>query len=39
MSQSQRRQEAATKSRKQAQHPHGKIKSLKELAQESETNQ
>ncbi|MFI2855896.1 DUF6254 family protein [Paenibacillus sp. JSM ZJ436] len=36
MSQQKRRAEAAWKSRKQDQHPHGKIKSLKELASEAE---
>jgi hypothetical protein len=34
MSQQKRRQEAAWKSRKQSQHPHGEIKSLKQLAGE-----
>ncbi|MFC0216176.1 DUF6254 family protein [Paenibacillus chartarius] len=34
MSHQKRREEAAWKSRKQQQHPHGKIKSLHELSQE-----
>jgi len=34
MSQQKRRKEAAWKSRKQEQHPHGKIKSLKEISNE-----
>ncbi|WP_438447322.1 DUF6254 family protein [Gorillibacterium sp. sgz5001074] len=34
MSQQKRRREAAWKSRKQEQHPHGEIKSLKELSNE-----
>lgn len=34
MSQQKNRKEAAWKSRKQEQHPHGKIKSLKELSSE-----
>lgn len=34
MSKQKRREEAAWKSRKQAQHPHGEIKSLKELSGE-----
>lgn len=34
MAQQKRRQEAAWKSRKQEVHPHGKIKSLKELSSE-----
>ncbi|UJF32772.1 DUF6254 family protein [Paenibacillus hexagrammi] len=34
MSHQKRRQEAAWKSRKQEQHPHGKIKSFAELANE-----
>jgi hypothetical protein len=36
MSQQKRRKEAATKSRKQKQHPHGKVKSLEQLANESD---
>lgn len=36
MSHQKNRREAAWKSRKQEQHPHGKIKSLKELSNESE---
>jgi len=39
MSTSKRRREAATKSRKQAQHPHGKVKSLEQLANESDTTE
>ncbi|WP_246362996.1 DUF6254 family protein [Paenibacillus alba] len=34
MSHSKRREESAWKSRKQAVHPHGKVKSLAELANE-----
>lgn len=34
MSQQKQRKEAGWKSRKQDQHPHGKIKSLKELSSE-----
>lgn len=34
MSKQKRREEAAWKSRKQEQHPHGEIKSLKELSSE-----
>lgn len=36
MSHQKRRQEAAWKSRKQAQHPHGKIKSPHEYAEDYE---
>ena len=36
MSHQKNRREAAWKSRKQEQHPHGKIKSLKELSDEAE---
>ncbi|MCC3259318.1 MULTISPECIES: DUF6254 family protein [Paenibacillus] len=36
MAHQKRRKEAAWKSRKQEQHPHGKIKSLKELSSEQE---
>lgn len=36
MSHSKRRDEAAWKSRKQAQHPHGKVKALEEFASEYE---
>ncbi|MHA6528803.1 DUF6254 family protein [Paenibacillus sp. BAC0078] len=36
MAHQKRRNEAAWKSRKQAQHPHGKIKPLKELSSEYE---
>lgn len=36
MARQKRRQVAAWKSRKQEQHPHGKIKSLKELSSEAE---
>jgi hypothetical protein len=36
MSHSKRRDEAAWKSRKQAGHPHGKVKSLAEFASEYE---
>ena len=34
MSHSKRREEAAWKGRKQAQHPHGKVKALAEFASE-----
>ncbi|WP_255250507.1 DUF6254 family protein [Paenibacillus lautus] len=34
MAHQKRREESAWKSRKQEQHPHGKIKSLKELSSE-----
>ncbi|WP_222708654.1 DUF6254 family protein [Paenibacillus sp. N3.4] len=37
MSQSKSREEAAWKSRKQNQHPHGKVKSLAEIAGDSAT--
>lgn len=36
MSHQKNRREAAWKSRKQEQHPHGKIKSLKELSDEAD---
>ncbi|MCL6658531.1 MULTISPECIES: DUF6254 family protein [Paenibacillus] len=36
MADQKKRKEAAWKSRKQEQHPHGKIKSLKELSSEYE---
>lgn len=39
MSHSKRRDEAAWKSRKQARHPHGKVKSLAEFANEYDAEQ
>ncbi|MGO4527899.1 DUF6254 family protein [Paenibacillus sp. 2TAF8] len=36
MARQKKRQEAAWKSRKQEQHPHGKIRSLKEISSEYE---
>ena len=38
MADQKKRKEAAWKSRKQEQHPHGKIKSLKELSSEMKRN-